>query len=90
MAKISKAAKIAEYDRRQSDEYRIAQHEAANVLRLVIEKMQDNEIGALKAYLNLAEADYRIVRNIMSKKYVVERADLPYHCSVSSESYWQN
>ena len=33
---------------------------------------------------------YRDVVNIMSGKVVRERYDLPYSCSVGSESYWCN
>lgn len=30
------------------------------------------------------------VTNLMTGKRVMERADLPWHCSVASESYWSN
>jgi len=88
--KISKAAKIAEYDRRQSEEYWVAQEAAAGKLRAVLEGLDAEKVALLAEYLVASESQYRIVRNIMSKKAVVERADLPYSCSVASEAYWQN
>jgi hypothetical protein len=30
----------------------------------------------------------RLVRNLMTGGMVLERSDLPYSCSVASESYW--
>lgn len=33
---------------------------------------------------------YRWVQNSMSGRWVEERIDTPYSCSVASESYWCN
>ena len=37
-----------------------------------------------------AQVPMREVTNLMTGEKVLERADTPWHCSVSSESYWSN
>ncbi len=37
-----------------------------------------------------AQVPMREVTNLMTGQIVQERADLPWHCSVASESYWSN
>jgi len=33
---------------------------------------------------------YRWVQNLLSGKWIQERIDTPWSCSVASESYWSN
>jgi hypothetical protein len=33
---------------------------------------------------------YRWVKNLLSGKWIQERIDTPWSCSVASESYWSN
>ncbi len=90
MARISKAAKIAEYDRRLSDEYRMAQHEAAGKLRELVAGLAKEQQVLLQAYLRQSEAEYQLVNNARFGGLCVEHRDTSWSCSVASDSYWQN
>jgi hypothetical protein len=90
MARITKAQKIAEWDRRHAEEFQMAQHEAAKTLREILVDLDPKKADLLRKYLKQAEAEHRIVRNARFGGLCVEAADTPWHCSVASDAYWQN
>lgn len=90
MPRVTKAQKIAEYDRRQTDEYRAHQHTAANALRTLMKGLDDEQTKTLAFYLKTAEAEYQLVRNARFGGFCVEHKDTPWSCSVASDAYWQN
>lgn len=90
MARITTKMKIADYDRRHSDEYRQQQYNAAEVLRSLVKELTPAQQRELALYLRTAEAEYRLVNNARFGGLTLERADTPYSCSVASEAYWCN
>lgn len=53
--------------------------------RVIPDQYEVMEIGEYHAQVPMRE-----VVNLMTGKTVLERADIPYSCSVASEAYWSN
>ena len=61
---------------------------AARAAKTRMQKNSHNTLEVMTAEAYRAQVPMREVTNLMTGKTVMEPADLPWHCSVGSESYW--
>jgi hypothetical protein len=61
---------------------------AARAAKTRMQKSSPNTLEVMTAEAYRAQVPMRKVTNLMTGKKFMEPADLPWHCSVGSESYW--
>jgi len=61
---------------------------SARAAKTRMQKNSHNALEVMTAEAYRAQVPMREVTNLMTGKKVMEPADLPWHCSVGSESYW--